>query len=69
MRTACGSALILVVVDNATPSERLVDLRVEFIAVGQNQEREVATNLAMHLAREIHHRIAFTRSLRVPKDA
>ena len=69
MRPARGSALVLVVIDNAAPGERLVDLRVEFVAVGQNQEREVAADLAVNLSREIDHRITLARSLRVPEHA
>ena len=69
MHPACGAALVLVVVHQPAPRERLVDLRIKLIAVGQDQEREVATKLAVHLAREIDHRVALARTLRVPEHA
>ena len=69
MRTARGTALVLVVVDNPAPCERLVDLRVQLVAVGQDQEGEITAELAVHLAREIDHRVALARTLRVPEDA
>ena len=69
MRPARGTALVLVVINDSASRERLVDLSIQLIAVCQNQERVVSAELAVHLAREIDHRIALARTLRVPEHA
>ncbi len=56
-------------IDHAAPGEGLVDLRIQVVTIGQNEEREVAAELAMHLAGEHHHRIALARPLCMPEDA
>ena len=69
MRAARRAAFVLVVVHDSASGERLVDLRVEFVAVRQDEEGEVAAELAMDLAREIDHRIALAGTLRMPEHA
>ena len=66
---AARPAGVTVVVHHAAAGEGLVDLGVEIVAVGQHQEREVAAQLAMHLAGEHHHRVALAGPLGVPENA
>ena len=67
MLAAFRPAGVSVVVRHAAAGEGLVDLVVEVVAVGQHQEREVAAELAVHLAGEHHHRVALARPLGVPE--
>ena len=67
--TARRAARVLVVVRQSAPREGVVDLLVQILAVGQDQEREVPAQLAPNLPREIDHRIALARTLRVPEHA
>ena len=67
MLAACGPARVAVVVHQAAVGEGLVDLGVQVVAVGENQKGEVATQFAMDLAGEEHHRIALARTLGMPE--
>ena len=46
----------------------LVDLGVEVVPVGDDQEGEVAVDFAADFPDEHHHRIGFARTLRVPEN-
>jgi hypothetical protein len=69
MLAARRSARVAVVVHHAAPGKGLVDLRVQVVAVGEDQKGEVAAQLAMHLAGEEHHGIAFARALGMPEHS
>jgi hypothetical protein len=62
-------ARVAVVVHHAASGEGLVDLRVQVVAVGEDQKGEVAAQLAMDLAGEEHHGIALARTLGMPEHA
>ena len=47
----------------------LVDLVVQILAVGHQQEGEVARHLAAHLLGEERHRVGLAAALRVPEHA
>ena len=57
------------VVGDATADESLVYLAVEIVAVGHQQEREIAFQLPSHLLGEEGHGIRFTAALGVPEYA
>jgi hypothetical protein len=46
---------VAVVVHHTAAREGLVDLGVEVVSVGEDQEGEIATELPVHLAGEKHH--------------
>ncbi len=67
MLAARSPARVAVVVHHAAAGKGLVDLRVQVVAVGQDQKGEVAAQLAMNLPGEHHHRIALACPLSVPE--
>src|SRR4051812_14880298 len=69
MVAAGGPARLLVMIHNPAAGEGLVDLRIEVVAIGQHEEREVAAELAMDLACEQGHRVALAGPLSVPEYA
>ena len=60
---------VVVFADDAASGVRPIDLIVQVGAVAEHQEREVAAELAVHLAAEEHHGVGLPRPLRVPVDA
>ena len=66
MLAAVGLALLG---DGPRVAEVLVDLVVEVVPVGDDEERPVAGHLPQHLLREEDHRKALAAPLRVPEDA
>jgi len=64
-----GAARITIVIDESATGKRLVDLRIQILTVSQDDEREVAAQLAMDLPCEENHRVALARSLRMPEYA
>ncbi len=64
-----SAARVAVVIHHTATGKALVNLRIEIVAVGENQEGEVTAKLAMHLARKKKHRIALPRPLGMPEDA
>ena len=58
-----------VLVRDAAADEGLVNLVVEIVAVGHQQEGEVARHLAPHLLGEEGHRVGLAAALRVPEHA
>jgi len=63
-----SAALNLIVVNHAAAGEGLVDLRIQVISIGEHEESEVASELAMDFAGEHHHGIALSCALGVPED-
>ena len=66
---AAGTDARLRLSHRARVGEVLVDLLVEFLAVGDDQEGPVARQLAQHLLGEEDHGIAFAAALGVPENA
>ena len=64
--TAVGPCMGLF--DHARIREVIVDLVVEFVPVGDDDERPVAGNLPQDLLGEEDHRVALATALRVPED-
>ena len=55
--------------DDARAREVLVDLPIEIVAIGDDEERPVAGHFAMNLLREEDHAVTLAAALRVPEDA
>ena len=68
-RTASRPTAALVVVDDAAAGEGLVNLRIEIVAIREDQKGEVRADPAMHLLREKDDRVRFADPLGVPEDA
>ena len=69
VRAAAGPHGLLRFLHGAGAREGGVDLLVELVAVGDDQETPVARHLAQHLAREEHHAQTLARALGVPEHA
>ena len=55
--------------DDFCPQEVLVYLRIKVFAVGDNKEREVATELTLDLTGKHRHRVTLAAPLRMPEHA
>ena len=69
MFAARSPAWVAVMVHDAAAGKRLVDLGVEVVSVGKDEESKVAAELPVHLAGERHHRVTLAGPLGVPEDA
>src|SRR5712691_7530491 len=69
MFAAIGPHLLFKLGHSSSVGERLVDLVIEIITVGDDNEGPVATGFALYLLREEDHGKAFTAALCMPEDA
>ncbi len=66
--TSCPAGILIVVCQSAA-GKGFVDLLIEIVAVGADQEGEIAAQFAMHFASEEHHGVGLAAALRVPEDS